>query len=115
MNTVSSDVDISVHANSPCIGDLIKFVSPVFDDNYSSLVERVCNYIDAASKYTKVGLFIFIHLKSYFTEEEYLLFCKHIVYSKRNVLLIESEVGYLNDNEKVVVIDGDLCEIRSER
>jgi CRISPR-associated protein Csn2 len=114
INSVLVDVDVSLHTGSFRIDDIIKAVEPYFDENYSSLLERVCDYLDAAAKYAKIVLFVFVHLRSYFSEEDYDLFLRHVSYQKYNVILFETDANVLSGKEELVIIDHDLCEIRRE-
>jgi len=76
-----------------------------------SLLERLCDYLDVCSEYRKIALFVFVNLKSYLCEEDLKLFYSHIVYNKRSVLLLERCESPSHPQEKVTIIDNDLCEI----
>jgi CRISPR type II-A-associated protein Csn2 len=114
INSILMDVDVSLHAGAFRIDEIIKAVAPCFDEDYSSLLERVCDYLDAATKYARIVLFAFVHLRSYFSEEDYNLFLRHVSYQKYNVILFETDVNCLSGKEELVIIDHDLCEIRTK-
>ena len=76
-----------------------------------SLLEHICDYIDVCSEYRKIALFVFVNLKSYLCEEDLELFYSHLMYYKRNVLLLERCESSLHPTERVIIIDNDLCEI----
>jgi len=76
-----------------------------------SLLERLCDYIDVYSEYRKIALFVFVNIKSYFCEEDLELFYSHLTYHKKNVLLLERSESPILSQEKVTIVDDDLCEI----
>jgi CRISPR type II-A-associated protein Csn2 len=114
MNSLALEVDVMLHVEAPSINDVVKVVAPYYEENYDSLVERVCSYMDAAVKYTKVKLFVFVHLLTYISDIEYEVFLKHVLYQKYNVMLFESSSARLSGCEDILIIDEDLCEIRSQ-
>lgn len=113
LNNLASEVDLSVFSEMPSIQDIIKAVTPSFEEAYESLLDRICQYLDAIFKHTSIALIIFVNLKKYLNEADYINFVKHIRYEKYKVLLIESGLEGSIKGEEITIIDSDLCEIRS--
>jgi CRISPR-associated protein Csn2 len=80
-----------------------------------SLLERLCDYIDICSEYRNTVLFVLVNIKSYLCEEDIELLYSHLLYNKRNVLLLERCESQLHSQEKITIIDKDLCEICSSK
>lgn len=57
------------------------------------------------------NIFIFVNLKQYLSKSEYNNFINFIKVKKINILLIENRTTYSNENEKILIIDKDLCEL----
>ncbi len=92
--------------------DIIKMLDIQLEHNYSSLLEEVIDYIDIFSQIIKTKLFIFVSLRSFFTDEEFNNFMKIIDYKGIRVLLIERYLSLDNGiNNNVHIIDKDLCVI----
>ncbi len=92
------------------IASLLKVFDVKIDIENHSLISRLVEYVDTLYKHCNIKCFVLVNLKAYFTDEEILVFYKHIFYSKINVLLLESsQKEKLCEEEKVYVIDKDLC------
>lgn len=75
-------------------------------------VEKLTEYLSFLSKYLNKKLFILVNLKSALSEREFAEFVKTVNYKKIGVLLIENKkVSFTSDNEKIRIVDSDLCEI----
>ena len=91
--------------------DLLKNlkVSPLED--YNSLLEKIVSYIDLISEFTTVKLLVFVNLRNFLTQEDSKTLLEHIKYSSINTLFIEKNQPLRVLNEKMLIIDKDLCEI----
>ena len=76
-----------------------------------SLLETLQDYVDVCSEYRGIRLFIFVNLKSYLSDQDVFELYRHLIYTKKNVLLIEHTESKYIEGEVVRVIDSDLCEV----
>lgn len=74
-------------------------------------LERLCEFIRVCSVFLNIKLFFFVNLKNVLTEKQLFLFYKEMALNGICVFLLEnSEKPKLKD-EKITIIDNDLCEI----
>ena len=94
------------------IVDLFKMANVKFLKDYTSELDRVCDYISVVNEITGKDIFIFVNFRDFFELEELEEFYKFIAYKKNFLVMIENEVNNVcNEFEKVFVLDEDLCEI----
>lgn len=91
-------------------------IIPIFDfkiaEEEMELPEKIIEYMKIYRELFKKELFIFVNLKSCFSENEIENFYSYVFYNKFNVLLLESfQRGIPRNDENTVIIDSDLCEI----
>lgn len=89
-----------------------KFAGIKVDYNYESEAERLIDYLSLVSEVLSVELVIFVNLKSFLTQKDIKHLYKWISYNEKNILLLESttrENSY--EEEKIFIIDEDLCQI----
>ncbi len=73
------------------------------------LINRLINYIKLMHTVLNRELFVFVNIKMYLSEEEIEELYKFCAYEKIHVLLIEGFQNKIYYNEKVWIIDKDLC------
>ena len=57
-------------------------------------------------------IFFFINIENFLSEDELLEFSKFIVYNKYKVVFLENFYrNKLSDDDNLIIIDNDLCEI----
>lgn len=77
-----------------------------------SFYEKITEYTDVCASLLGKKLFVFLNLKSALSDMEIEEFFKNAEYKKLRILLLENKTdGKIFNNEKVTVIDRDLCEI----
>lgn len=77
-----------------------------------NLLQSLLDYILFAYKYIKPKLFVMLNLHLYFSSEELQKIYKDICYRDIKLLVIENSKSFdLVENEKVFIIDKDLCQI----
>lgn len=92
--------------------EVIKLFEFFLDVETLNFCEKITEYMDVISSFSNKKLFVFLNLKSALTEEETEYFIKNAVYKKYSVLLLENKAQErIWENEKLTVIDRDLCEI----
>ena len=108
-STAPVDVAFTELSSTDALLKLFNFAVDV--ENYD-FVEKITEYISLSDRLFGKRLFILLNLKSALTTEEQSEFFKLMSYKKINVLLIENKVSArCAKNEKIRIIDSDLCEI----
>ncbi len=106
--------DLSVDFNSADSIDiraLVKLleISPDWEDE---LLPRLCSQMRLAQDFLHKELHILINCKSYLSEEELLALYKEYALHQARLLLIESHQSPPLNEEQLIIIDKDLCELR---
>lgn len=93
------------------IGAIIKSVGLTFEEDDSTLCEKIIDYMELVREYDQDKLFIFVNLRSYICDEECEAFFETVLGHGFNILLIDNCESPVLINEKRCIIDSDLCEI----
>lgn len=94
------------------IVDLFKMANVKFLKDYTSELDRICDYISVVNEITGKDIFIFVNFRDFFELEELEEFYKFAAYKKIFLIMLENEANNVcNEFEKVFVLDKDLCEI----
>lgn len=88
---------------------LFKIYNIKIDVEYTSLIERITDYIRAFHNICSIRVFTFINLKDYLSVEELKLLYEFVLYEKVNLILIEGHQSASVIPEKHLIIDKDLC------
>ncbi|WP_407396493.1 type II-A CRISPR-associated protein Csn2 [Anaerovibrio sp.] len=93
---------------------LSKFFSAVgiSIDQEIGLLARLLQYVDLCNSILGIRVFIFYGLSNIFTEEELKQFSKETSYKKIYVVMLENSVRDWFGNEKIIVLDKDLCIVK---
>ena len=93
--------------------DIIKIFDFRINDSEMELMEKVTEYMKIQRIFFGKEIFVFVNLKSCFSEEEIGNFYQWVFYNKFHVILIESfQRDVPLNGEETVIVDKDLCEIR---
>lgn len=90
---------------------LLKAIGINVADDADSDIERIINYIEIVKELEGDKLFIFVNMRSYFSDEDMIMFCKDAILHKDKILLVEGTDRKRLPTEKRLLIDEDLCEI----
>lgn len=116
MNQFGSDLTMLsqyavIYSEIQNVQQVIKVLDFRIDDDLP-INERIIEYMRLNRDLLGKKLFIFVGLKSYFSEEELKLFYRDIIAEKFDILLLEGhQYSYTIDIEKIRIIDNDLCEL----
>ncbi len=77
----------------------------------NSFLERLVSYIKIGTRYLGIKQYFFVNLKCFLPAEELLLLYKEAALEGVGIFLLENTLRDKLENEKIVVIDKDLCEI----
>lgn len=101
-----------VYSDQLEIGGIIKVADYKMDIESEGLLEQILNYMEVAQKLLGLHLIIFVNLKSYLTEQEFVKLYEMMKYRKFYILLVENSCPEtLLEDEKQYIIDKDGCEI----
>lgn len=109
--SLTADVPGEVILDKLNIGSLIKSVGLRLDNEYGEPLERIYDYMELVRELDGDKLFVFVNMRSYFTDEAVARFCDTVLRHQFCVLLIDASVHPLLPDEQRVLIDEDLCEI----
>lgn len=93
------------------INAFLKCFSPMIDNEYDLLVEKLVNFINVLVEFTNLKVIIFLNLQCFLSESHIENLLKHCKYKDVALFLIESSHQYKFKDEKCIIIDKDLCEI----
>lgn len=76
-----------------------------------TLVDALCTYFDLMASFFNIHIFVCFHLREYLEPDEVAMLYQHGHYQKYQLVLVESRVHPRLPEEKITIIDKDLCEI----
>lgn len=88
---------------------LFKIYNIKIDVEYTSLLERITDYIRAFYNICNIQVFAFVNLKAYLSSDEIKLLYEFVLYEKVHLMLIEGHQSVSVIPEKHLIIDKDLC------
>ena len=100
-----------VECSKLTVANLIKMTGLHFSAVYNTPIEKLVDYMSLVRELEKDKLFIFVNMRSWFTEEEIVLFVNTVMAHKYQILLIDNCEYSKLPSERRVIIDRDLCEI----
>ncbi len=80
-------------------------------ENAEHPIERILDYVQAAQEFLHIKLVILTGIRSLFTDEIYMQFCKEIAARKLHILFLESSFKKRIFEERVLIVDSDHCEL----
>ncbi len=93
------------------IGNLIKSVGIVLNEEYENGLEKILDYMQLVREFDREKIFVFVNMRSYYSDESMELFSKEALSRKFKILLIDNVENEQLSNERRLIIDKDLCEI----
>lgn len=92
------------------IASVLKGVGLTVNEEGSGTLERFLDYMELVREFDREKLFIFVNLRSYFTDEELIPFLETALAHEYRLLLIDGAANERLPMEKRLTIDSDLCE-----
>jgi CRISPR-associated protein Csn2 len=103
--SLSFDMEINILS-------LFKAVEMRFNEDNTSFIENIIDYLSVYQKLINIKCFVFINLKSFLNEEDFKELYQFIEYEKIWLILMESSTREKFFPQEVIrIIDQDLCEI----
>lgn len=98
-------------SEQPEIQSLLKMAEVKVDIQVQTLLEKVIEYIKLHNRLLKQTIFIFLNLKSFLTDREIGELYQECFYQKVHLILIEAFFHERREEEKICIVDKDLCVI----
>lgn len=105
------DYPLTFDGDKLTISSLLKQVNLAVEETPENDLEAIISYMDMVTEFEREKLFIFVNLRSYFSDDELADFFYTTRLRKHRILMIEGSEHPLLPNERRIIIDGDLCEI----
>lgn len=107
---IESPIQIDYNADFD-FGDVLKALKVCPTEEKSSFEEKIIDYLDASAKFLNTKFFVLVNVRTYLTDNGFLNILSHVGYSPYSVLFLERTQFSRVGDEKVLIIDEDLCEI----
>lgn len=107
-----------LYADKPCglclnklsVESVLKAVGIQIDSSNQTDIDKICDYMNLVREFEGEKLFIFVNMRSYFSDEEMEEFITTVLGHDLRVLLLESTERSELKRTRRVIIDRDLCE-----
>lgn len=96
------------------LNDLFKLVNVRFESNEADLLEKLVDYLEVCGRFLKLKVVGFVNLKSFLSIQELEQLYQEAFYKKIQLFLLEPREALKNENEKIVIIDNDLCVVKND-
>ncbi len=93
------------------VSSLLKATGLQFEEEYTSLGEKLIDYMELTRTYDRDKLFVLVNLRSYIADRECELFLETVKRKMLHVIMIDNIEHTLLARENRYIIDQDLCEI----
>lgn len=103
--------DCDVVCGEMTIAALLKAAGISLRDDYDDPLERLLDYMELVRCYEREKLFLFVNLRSYFSDESIRRFLQTVLDHQYAILLVDAWEHPRLPEERRLIIDKDLCEI----
>lgn len=108
--SIDSPVEIEYNADLS-VYDFLKTMKVKPVEHQKSFAENIADCLDAQARFAGTKLFVLVNLRAFLDNDEYVLLVSHFNYASYSVLLLERRQFDRANNEPMLIIDNDLCEI----
>ncbi len=108
---IEFEMPISMEFSNINIDTLIKSAGVTIADDYSSLAEKLLDYMQIVEIFECKKLFILVNVRSFINDNEMQHLIDDIIMREYQVILLDNTERKLLHNENRYLIDEDLCEI----
>ncbi len=92
--------------------EIFKLLSVKLSLCFSNKVEEILEYIDLVSRILKKEIFVLVNLHIFLEKDDIVALCRECFYKKIKLLFVENQKpDIINNEERLFIIDNDLCEI----
>ncbi len=93
------------------VSALLKMVGLQIHEEMGNSLDKIIDYMELVREFEKDKLFIFVNMRSYYSDEQMEAFVQTVISHKYKILLLDASEHCRLRDEKRVIIDADLCEI----
>lgn len=106
------DLDIAVDIN-PNLDKttFVKMFSPLIQSDFDNMLEKLVLFINVLVELIDLKCFVILNLHEYLSKEDCELFYEHCRSREVAVLTLQTRQKYSFNDEQLIIIDKDLCEI----
>ena len=108
---LGEEFSLSVDAERITVSGLFKLAGAAIEEDQTDMLGTILDYMDLVAELEREKVFFFVHLRSYFSDEEMQLFFSSARQRKHRIIMLESTEHPLLEEEKRIIIDADLCAI----
>lgn len=105
-----SEYQLTYDAN-PNMTDLLKMYNVRVDNTDMDMLSRIIEYVKLAHRVLNISLFIFVNLRTYFSDDTLEQLFQTLQYEKIHILLIERHETSCLAAQTRIIIDKDSCVI----
>lgn len=92
--------------------EIFKLLSVKLSLCFSNKIEEILEYIDLVSRILKKEIFVLVNFHIFLEKDDIVALCRECFYKKIKLLFVENQKpDIINNEEKLFIIDNDLCEI----
>ena len=92
--------------------EIFKLLSVKLSLCFSNKVEEILEYIDLVSRILKKEIFVLVNFHIFLEKDDIVALYRECFYKKIKLLFVENQKpDIINNEEKLFIIDNDLCEI----
>ncbi len=111
LDALAFAMDCDVSCGELTVSGLLKAVGVSLREDYDDPLERLLDYMELVRYYEREKLFIFVNLRSWFSDESVCRFLQTALDYQYQILLVDAcEYPKLSEEQRLI-IDNDLCEI----
>lgn len=111
LNELKFDLNCDIVYSNCTVGGILKGIGISIRDDYKNPLEKLIDYMELVREFERNKVFIFINLRSFFSDSEIESFLKTILDHAFHVLLIDAISTKKISMETRITIDKDLCEL----
>lgn len=108
---LTQDYTADMYCSKLNISSVLKSLGVLIHEEYSNQLEKYIDYMELTREFDRDRLFVFVNLRSFFSDEELLPFAETVSAHEYKILMIDNMAQAMLPREKRLIIDKDLCEI----
>lgn len=111
LNELTFDLNCDIVYNNCTVGGILKGIGVSIRDEYNNPLEKLIDYMELVREFERDKVFVFVNLRSFFSDSEVECFLKTTIDHAFHVLLIDAISAKKFPMEARITIDKDLCEL----
>lgn len=108
--SVESPMAIDFNADFD-FSDILKGLRVLPKQEDQPFSDKLADYLDACAKFLGTKFYVLVNVRTFLCDDDFSALLTHIGYAQYSVLFLERTQFKRVKNERIIVIDNDLCEI----